>query len=80
MKPSVEKMAKAMAYTSTQEMKFGMVVRVCTTRWNLEERSSASSTAKAMGSQLVAMPRPDMIRVLRSTRIRSARVAAFSNK
>ena len=34
------------ADTSTQEMKFGIVVRVCTRRWNLEERSSASSTAK----------------------------------
>ena len=69
-----------MAYTRTQEMKFGMVVSVCTMRWNLEERTSASITAKAMGSQLVAMPRPDMISVLRSTRTRSSRLALFSNR
>ena len=80
MKPSVEKIANAMAYTRTHEMKFGIVVRVCTTRWNFVERSSASKTAKAIGSQLVAMPKPDIISVLRSTRTRSLRVAPLENR
>ena len=73
-------MQMAMAYTSTQEMKLGMVVKVCTKRWNLVERTSASSTAKAMGSQEVAMPRPLITSVLRSTRIRSFVVAGSENR
>ena len=44
-----------------------MVVRVCTVRWNFVDRISASSTAKAIGSQEVRIPRPDMISVFRST-------------
>ena len=44
-----------------------MVVNVCTVRWNFVERISASRMAKAIGSQLVAIPRPLIIRVFRST-------------
>ena len=36
--------------------------------------------SKAIGSQLVAMPKPDIISVLRSTRTRSLRVAPLENR
>ncbi len=75
-KPSVENIASATAYTSTQLMKLGMVIRV----WMVREKrlllNSLSMMASAMGTQEVRMPKPLMARVFFMTRRMSARVAA----
>ena len=76
-KPSVENNAKAMAYTSTQLIKFGIVVKVCTKRRNLRFLISFKKMAKAMAHQLVAIPRPLMANVFFSTRTTSAFVASL---
>jgi len=78
-KPSVEKIQKAMEYTRTQLMKLGTVVKVCTNLLNLTFLISERKIAKAIGSQLVAIPRPLMARVFFSTRTISLTVAGFSN-
>ncbi len=62
-KPSVEKIQNAMAYTSTQLIKFGTVVKVCTKRRNFKFFISQRKIANAMGIQLVSMPMPLMARV-----------------
>ena len=80
MKPSVEKMANATAYTRIQEMKFGMVVAVCTKRLKRLLGISFKKTAKARGTQLVMIPRKLMARVFFITRKMSFLVASFSNR
>ena len=80
MKPSVEKIAIAIAYTSTQLMKLGIVVNVCTKRRNLRLLISQRNTANIIGIQLVNtfnILRPSVFLI---TFIRSRLVAAFLNK
>ena len=50
--PSVEKIQNAIAYTRTQLMKLGTVVKVCTNLLNLTFLISERKIAKAIGSQL----------------------------
>ena len=68
-----------MEYTRTQLMKLGTVVKV----WYKSSESYIFNfgrrIAKAIGSQLVAIPRPLMARVFFSTRTISLTVAGFSN-
>ena len=77
--PSVEKMQKAIAYTSTQLMKFGTVVSVCTTRRNFIFLISQRKIANAIGSQLVKIPSPLIASVFFRTRMISLTVAGFLN-
>jgi len=80
MKPSVEKIAIAIAYTSTQLMKLGIVVNVCTKRRNLRLLISQRNTANIIGIQLVNtfnILRPSVFLI---TFIRSRLVASFLNK
>ena len=79
MKPSVEKMARARAYTRTQLMKLGIVVKVWTNCLKRVFLISERKIANAIGSQLVAIPRPLIARVLRSTITISFLVASFWN-
>ena len=68
-----------MAYTRTQLIKLGTVVRVCTNLRNLIFFISDRNMAKAMGSQLVAIPSPLMASVFFNTRTISLTVAGFLN-
>ncbi|MNN79537.1 hypothetical protein D3C81_1961900 [compost metagenome] len=58
---------KAKEYTSTQLMKFGSVVSVCTIFLNLVLLSSTRKTAKMTGKTEVAIFKELMAKVLRST-------------
>ena len=78
-KPSVAKIANAIAYTKTQLMKLGMVVKVCTNFLTHGVLISDRKIANAIAHQLVASPSPLMAKVLRRTRIISFLVASLSN-
>ena len=68
------------AYTSTQLIKLGIVVNVCTKRRNLKFFISQRKIAKIIGSQLVPTPKKLMINVFLMVLIISVRVAEFWNK
>jgi hypothetical protein len=82
--PELLNIKKAMVYTSTQLIKLGMVVKVCTTflkgAWLIKLRKMA----KAMGSQEKRMERPLMAKVFVMTlnicRRLDALVKRFTNQ
>ena len=75
--PSVEKIQNAMAYTRTQLIKLGTVVKVCTNLRNLRFFISHRKIANTMGIQLVSIPMPLMARVFFMVLAMSLTVALF---
>ena len=73
-------MAIAIAYTSTQLMKLGIVVNVCTNLRNLKLLISQRNTANIIGTQLVSTFKALRPSVFFITFKRSRLVAAFLNK
>ena len=61
-----------MENTSTQLMKLGSVVTVCTNFWYGRHRISLRNTAKIIGNQENSSDIPLMAKVLRNTRSTSA--------
>lgn len=65
--PLVEKSENAMEYTSTQLIKLGIVVNVCTSFLNLLFLTSVRRMANAIGIQEVRSPRPLITKVFLKT-------------
>ena len=80
MKPSVLKIANAIAYTKTQLMKFGTVVNVWTNRLNFVLFTSERKIAKNIGTQLVKIPSPLSASVFFNTFNRRPTYVGFCNK